>query len=62
MAKKVIVAVHGAGEQIRYATIQQVLSHFCQYHGDVASVPLGNFHIGISQPLTSGDPYYSTNL
>lgn len=63
MPKKVIVAVHGVGDQIRYATIRQVLSHFCQYHGDVASVPLGNFHANTnSLKLTSSDPPYSPDL
>jgi hypothetical protein len=42
--KKVIVAVHGIGDQIKYATPQQVLAQFCQYHGAVAAVPLGSFH------------------
>jgi hypothetical protein len=42
--KKVIVAVHGIGDQIKYSTPQQVLSRFCQYHDAVAAVPLGNFH------------------
>ena len=42
--KKVIVAVHGIGDQTRYATIQQVLAQFARYHGQTAAVPLGNFH------------------
>jgi hypothetical protein len=64
MPKKVIVAVHGIGEPIRYATIRQVLSHFCKYHGDVASVPLGNFHIKDvkSLVLTSSQPAYPKDL
>lgn len=44
MPKKVIVAVHGVGDQTRFATIRQVLTQFCQYHGEAASVPLGSFH------------------
>ena len=42
--RKVIVAVHGIGDQTRYATIQQVLAQFARYHGQTAAVPLGNFH------------------
>jgi hypothetical protein len=42
--KKVIVAVHGIGDQIKYSTPQQVLTRFCEYHGAVAAVPLGSFH------------------
>lgn len=42
--KKIVVAVHGIGDQIKYSTPQQVLSRFCEYHGAVAAVPLGSFH------------------
>jgi hypothetical protein len=64
MPKKVIVAVHGIGEPIRYATIRQVLSQFCQYHDEVASVPLGNFHVkGVNAlNLTSSRPPYPPDL
>ena len=41
--------MHGVGDQTRFATLQQVVSQFCHYHGAVAAVPLGNFHI-LSQP------------
>lgn len=64
MAKKVIVAVHGIGEPIRYATIRQVLSQFCQYHDEVASVPLGRFHVENvnALDLTSSRPPYPQDL
>jgi hypothetical protein len=64
MPKKVIVAVHGIGEPIRYATIRQVLSQFCQYHDEVASVPLGNFHVQNVNALnlTSSRPAYPQEL
>lgn len=42
--KKIVVAVHGIGDQTRFSTPQQVLARFCQYHGAVAAVPLGSFH------------------
>jgi hypothetical protein len=42
--QKVVVAVHGIGDQTRFATIQQVLAQFSLYHGQKAAVPLGNFH------------------
>jgi hypothetical protein len=45
-AKKVIVAVHGIGDQSQFATIQQVLAQFSRYYGQTAAVPLGNFHNG----------------
>lgn len=53
--EKVIVAVHGIGDQTQFATLQQVVSQFCQYHGKVAGVPLGNFHV-LSQPSPTTDP------
>jgi hypothetical protein len=56
--EKVIVAVHGIGDQTRFATLQQALSQFCQYHDSVAGVPLGNFHTigGKSLVLTTDYP------
>jgi hypothetical protein len=54
--KKVVVAVHGIGDQYSFATIQSVVNQFCLYHGQPAAVPLGNFHSG--QPAYSlSDPY-----
>jgi hypothetical protein len=43
--KKVIIAVHGIGNQTQFATAQQVLSQFSHYYGGSAAVPLGNFHV-----------------
>jgi hypothetical protein len=50
--EKVIVAVHGVGDQTRFTTLQQVVSQFCRYHGAVAGVPLGNFHVLTPPPAT----------
>jgi len=44
--KKVVVAVHGIGDQYSFATIQSVVNQFCVYYGQPAAVPLGNFHSG----------------
>jgi hypothetical protein len=44
--EKVIVAVHGIGDQHSYATIQSVVNQFCGYYGEPAAVPLGSFHNG----------------
>jgi hypothetical protein len=41
--KKIIVAVHGIGDQTQFATVQQVLAQFSRYFGGTAAVPLGNF-------------------
>jgi hypothetical protein len=49
--RKVVVAVHGIGDQFSYATIQSVVNQFCLFYGQPAAVPLGNFH--------SGQPGYS---
>jgi hypothetical protein len=45
---KVIVAVHGVGDQYSYATIQSVVNQFCSFYQQPAGVPLGNFHTGRS--------------
>lgn len=56
--KKVVVAVHGIGDQYSFATIQSVVNQFCIYYGQPAAVPLGNFHSG--QPAYSlSSPYPS---
>jgi hypothetical protein len=44
--KKVIVAVHGIGDQAEFATIQQTAAQYCLYHESPFAVPLGNFHNG----------------
>jgi hypothetical protein len=43
---KVIVAVHGIGDQHAYATIQSVVNQFCGYQGHPGGVALGSFHTG----------------
>jgi len=56
-ARKVIVAVHGIGDQSQFATTQQVLAQFCRYYGQTAAVPLGSFHSGSKSGVyTSEDP------
>jgi hypothetical protein len=50
--KKVIVAVHGIGDQTSYATIQSALFQFCQFFGAPPAVPLGQFHTNAKVPLT----------
>lgn len=43
--KKVIVAVHGIGDQSHYATIQTVAYRFCDWCGVSRAMPLGQFHL-----------------
>jgi len=43
---KIIVAVHGVGDQYSYATIQSVVKRFCGFYHEPAGIPLGNFHTG----------------
>src|SRR4051812_15537189 len=46
-AKRVIIAVHGIGDQSQFATTQHVLEQFSRYYGQKAAVvPLGSFHTG----------------
>ena len=42
--KKVIVAVHGIGDQFRYETIQAVAAQFCLYFDQPPAITLGRFH------------------
>ena len=46
--KKVIVAIHGIGDQTEFATIQQTMSQFCSYHESTFATPLGAFHNGLA--------------
>jgi hypothetical protein len=56
--KKIIVAVHGIGDQVRYATIQSVIAQFCARHNLPSAVPLGHFHAeNERRPLSPGPPY-----
>jgi hypothetical protein len=43
--EKIIVAVHGIGDQTNYATIRSTLNQFCRFRGESGGVPLGRFHI-----------------
>src|ERR1043165_319924 len=49
---KLVVAVHGIGNQFRYATVQAVAARFSAYCGENARPPLGSFHP--RPPLTAG--------
>lgn len=42
--EKIIVAVHGIGEQIRCETIQAVANQFCKYYHASAGFPLGRMN------------------
>ena len=58
---KAIVAVHGVGDQFKYATIQSVVNQFCGFYHHPAAIPLGNFHTGQDtfsiQPPYPSDPF-----
>ncbi|MEO8451654.1 MAG: hypothetical protein ABI647_17810, partial [Gemmatimonadota bacterium] len=43
---KVIVAVHGVGDQYSFATLQSVVNQFCAFYQEPAAMPLGSFHTG----------------
>jgi len=43
---KLVVAVHGVGDQYSYATLQSVVSQFCLHYKQPMDVPLGAFHNG----------------
>lgn len=53
---KIIVGVHGIGDQTRYETIQSIAYQFCRYYDISAAGPVGSFHsannrINAPQPL-----------
>lgn len=41
---KIIVGVHGIGDQVRYETIQAIAYQFCRHYEIPAAVPVGGFH------------------
>jgi hypothetical protein len=43
---KLVVAVHGVGDQYSYATLQSVVNQFCRHYQQPMDVPLGAFHNG----------------
>jgi hypothetical protein len=49
---KLVVAIHGIGNQHRYATVQSVAERFSEYCGTESRPPLGSFHP--RPPLTAG--------
>lgn len=53
---KVIVAVHGVGDQRTYATIQSVVNQFLRFYREPAAYPLGRFHT--DEPAYSLQPPY----
>ncbi len=47
MRNKIIVGVHGIGDQVRYETIQAIAYQFCRFYNIPSAVPLGKFHSDI---------------
>jgi len=43
MPRKIIVAVHGVGDQFSYEAIQAVARQFCRLYGATGAVPLGRY-------------------
>ncbi|HST23791.1 MAG TPA: MFS transporter, partial [Blastocatellia bacterium] len=58
--KKVIVAVHGIGDQFEYATVQSTAIQFCNYYDVPAAVPLGRFHSHLQQIKLTGAFFWGT--
>lgn len=44
MSNKIIVGVHGIGDQTKYETIQSITRQFCRHYDIPVAVPLGSFH------------------
>src|SRR5262249_39848699 len=52
--KKVLVAIHGIGDQVRCETIQAVAEQLCRYCHLPSGIPLGHFNAELVQ--LDGDP------
>jgi hypothetical protein len=48
--RKILVAVHGIGDQAVYETIQSVLNRVCGYLPRPGGIPLGAFHLPVGSP------------
>ncbi len=42
--QKILIAVHGIGDQFNFETVQSVAYRVCDYVGQPAAIPLGRFH------------------
>ena len=51
---KILVAVHGIGDQIGYETVQSVATRIGAYYGIAPALPLGRFYPAGSEPSTGG--------
>lgn len=66
MANKIIVGVHGIGDQVQYETIQAITYQFCRFYKIQTAVPLGGFYnsthngIVVLQQGTSNSKLYFT--
>jgi hypothetical protein len=58
--KKVIVAVHGIGDQFSYATVQSAAYQFCNYYEVPAAIPLGRFHSHLQKIQENGAFFWGT--
>ncbi|TWJ14293.1 lipase family protein [Geobacter argillaceus] len=54
--RKIIVGVHGIGDQVRNETIQMIARQFCKYYQAPGAVPLGRYHSAFSRHAASGAP------
>ncbi len=41
---KIVIAVHGIGNQFQFETVRSVAHGFCRFFGAPAAIPLGRFH------------------
>jgi hypothetical protein len=47
MPEKLLIAIHGIGDQVRCETIQTVAQQLCTYCGIPSDMPLGRFNAGV---------------
>src|SRR5215213_8176580 len=56
MPKKLIIAIHGIGDQIRYETAQSVAFRFYDFYDLPPALPVGQFYSGASGVVVMQPP------
>jgi hypothetical protein len=57
--KIVVVAVHGIGDHVKYATVQQVAAQFTRFYDHPMAIPVGNFE---TTDAAKGGAYFPPGL
>lgn len=58
--KKILIAVHGIGDQFGYQTVQSVAHRFCEHRGVPAAIPLGSFYSSLHKPPMGAAGFFAS--